>query len=99
MSYSKLGTSISAATILKSQETIGSAERSSNVEEMRNNFYTIENGGYCDKLFELFGKERVESELEDFLSFDFFPRFGGGIGLTRMMRAYELLNQEKLDLA
>ena len=85
--------------ILYGQETIGSAERSSNVEEMRNNFYTIENGGYCDKLFELFGKERVESELEDFLSFDFFPRFGGGIGLTRMMRAYELLNQEKLDLA
>ena len=69
--------------ILYGQETIGSAERSSNVEEMRENFYTIENGGYCAKLFELFGKERVEKELEQFLSYQFFPRFGGGIGLTR----------------
>ena len=45
---------------------------------------------YSEKLFELFGKERVEKELEDFLSFDFFPRFGGGIGLTRLARAWEL---------
>jgi len=79
--------------ILYGQETIGSAERSSNVEEMRHNFYTIENGGYAAKLFELFGKERVEAELEQFLSYDFFPRFGGGIGLTRMARAWELLQQ------
>jgi aspartyl/asparaginyl-tRNA synthetase len=47
--------------ILFGQETIGSAERSCNVEEMRNNFYTIENGGYAAKLFDLFGKERVET--------------------------------------
>ena len=80
--------------ILYGQETIGSAERSSNVEEMRNNFYTIENGGYSTKLFELFGKERVEKELEEFLSFDFFPRFGGGIGMTRLARAYQLMMEE-----
>jgi aspartyl/asparaginyl-tRNA synthetase len=76
--------------ILYGQETIGSAERSCNVEEMRNNFYTIENGGYSAKLFELFGKERVEKELEEFLSHDFFPRFGGGIGMTRLSRAHEM---------
>ena len=76
--------------ILYGQETIGSAERSCNVEEMRNMFYTIENGGYSAKLFELFGKERVEAELEEFLSHKFFPRFGGGIGMTRLARAYEL---------
>ena len=81
--------------ILYGQETIGSAERSSNVEEMRHNFYNIENGAYCAKLFELFGKERVEAELEDFLSFNFFPRFGGGIGMTRLARAYEMMLQEK----
>jgi len=80
--------------ILYGQETIGSAERSSNVEEMRNNFYTIENGKYSEKLFELFGKERVEKELEEFLSFDFFPRFGGGIGMTRLARAYQLMMEE-----
>ena len=84
--------------ILYGQETIGSAERSCNVEEMRHNFYTIEDGGYCAKLFELFGKERVEKELEEFLSFDFFPRFGGGIGMTRLARAYELMLEEQLEL-
>jgi aspartyl/asparaginyl-tRNA synthetase len=85
--------------ILYGQETIGSAERSCDVEEMKNNFYTIENGAYCAKLFELFGKERVEKELEEFLSLDFFPRFGGGIGMTRMARAYELMKQEQIELA
>ena len=84
--------------ILYGQETIGSAERSCDVEEMKHNFYTIENGKYAAKLFELFGKERVESELELFLSYDFFPRFGGGIGLTRMARAWELLQQEVEEL-
>lgn len=82
--------------ILYGQETIGSAERSSNVEEMREMFYSIEDGGYAQKLFDLFGKERVEKELEEFLGMDFFPRFGGGIGMTRLARAYELLQQEKL---
>jgi len=77
--------------ILYGQETFGTAERSCNPEEMRNFFYTIMDGTYCEKLFELFGKERVEAELEEFLSYDFFPRFGGGIGLTRLGRAWEML--------
>ena len=81
--------------ILYGQETIGSAERSCDVEEMRHNFYTIENGGYSAKLFELFGKERVEKELDEFLSLNFFERFGGGIGMTRMARAYELMQESK----
>ncbi len=80
--------------ILYGQETIGSAERSCDVEGMREMFYSIEDGKYCQKLFELFGRERVEKELEEFLSHDFFPRFGGGIGMTRLARAYELLQQE-----
>jgi hypothetical protein len=84
--------------ILYGQETIGSAERSCDVDKMKEMFYTIENGGYAGKLFELFGKERVEAELEQFLSFEFFPRFGGGIGMTRMARAYELMKQEQLEL-
>ena len=80
--------------ILYGQETIGSAERSSDVKVMRELFYTISDGGYAAKLFELFGKERVEKELEEFLSLDFFARFGGGIGLTRLARAYEMLQEE-----
>jgi aspartyl/asparaginyl-tRNA synthetase len=80
--------------ILYGQETIGSAERSTDVEDMRENFYSIEGGDYCVKLFDLFGKERVEAELEEFFKHDFFPRFGGGIGMTRLARAYELLQVE-----
>jgi len=77
--------------ILYGQETIGSAERSCDIEEMRHNFYAIEGGKYSEKLFELFGKDRVEKELEEFFTHEFFPRFGGGIGMTRLARAYELL--------
>ena len=83
--------------ILYGQETIGAAERSCDVDSMKKMFYTIENGGYSEKLFELFGKERVEKELEDFLKFDFFPRFGAGIGLTRLARAMELLEKSKQE--
>ena len=36
--------------------------------------------------------ERVEKELEDFLKKDFFHRSGGGIGMTRMIRAMKLSN-------
>jgi len=59
--------------ILFGQETIGSAERSCDPESMKEMFYTIEDGNYSAKLFELFGKERVEKELEHFLSLDFLP--------------------------
>tara|TARA_B110000503_G_scaffold128358_1_gene199253 strand:+ start:568 stop:1395 length:828 start_codon:yes stop_codon:yes gene_type:complete len=80
--------------ILYGQETIGSAERSCDSEEMKHNFYNIEDGKYSEKLFELFGKDRVEKELKEFLSFNFFPRFGGGIGMTRLARAYELMKHD-----
>ena len=35
-------------------------------------------------LYNHFGKE-VEDELEEYLSLDMFDRFGGGIGVTRMV--------------
>ena len=60
------------------------------------NFYTISNGGYSKLLFDLFGKERVEKELEQFLSLPFFPRVGGGIGMTRMINAFKQMNEAKV---
>lgn len=77
--------------ILDGQETIGSAERSTDPEEMRELFHTISGGGYADILYKLFGKERVDKELDEFLSLDFFPRYGGGIGVSRLMSAYQKL--------
>ena len=95
MQHSKDGIFNKVDVILYGQETIGSAERSCDVEKMKEMFYTIEDGKYSEKLFELFGKERVEAELEVFLQYDFFPRFGGGIGMTRLARAYEMMKSEK----
>jgi aspartyl/asparaginyl-tRNA synthetase len=73
--------------ILHGHETIGSAERSSNPDEMTKEFYAISGGGYAKKLFDLFGRTRVEKELNEFLELEFFPRCGGGIGLTRLIDA------------
>jgi len=73
--------------IIDGMETIGSAERSCDAADMRERFHTISDGGYAELLYHTFGKERVEHELEDFLSLDFFPRYGAGIGMTRLMRA------------
>ena len=73
--------------ILGGMETIGSAERSTDKEQMRETFYTISDGQYAQLIINLFGKERVEAELEKFLEFDFFPRSGGGIGMQRLMSA------------
>lgn len=78
--------------ILHGIETIGSAERSTSPEEMRDKFNTISDGGYANILFAQFGKDRVEGELDEFLKKDFFPRSGGGIGMTRMIRAMKLSN-------
>ena len=58
-------------------------------------FHTISDGMYANLLFKLFGKERVEKELDEFLSYDFFPRFGGGICITRMISALDKLNSKK----
>ena len=81
------GTSKKIDVILGGMETIGSAERSTDKEQMRDTFYTISDGGYAQLIIDKFGKERVEKELDDFLSFDFFPRSGGGIGVTRLISA------------
>jgi hypothetical protein len=46
---------------------------------------TISDGKYAELLYDLFGEERVNLELFEFLTYDFKPRFGGGIGMTRLI--------------
>ncbi len=81
--------------LLHGMETIGSAERSCNPVEMRDLFFNISDGMYANILFDKFGRQRVEEELEEFLSHDFFPRYGGGIGVTRMIRALKLQKEKQ----
>jgi aspartyl/asparaginyl-tRNA synthetase len=75
--------------IIDGIETIGSAERAICPAMMKEDFYTISDGGYAKLLFNKFGKDRVEKELNEYLSHDFFERFGGGMGLTRLSSAYK----------
>jgi len=78
--------------LLYGQETIGSAERSTNIAEMRDQFEAVSDGQYAQMLFNAFGERRVREELEAYfdLPLEQTPRFGGGIGLTRLIRALEL---------
>jgi aspartyl/asparaginyl-tRNA synthetase len=84
------GTAKKVDVILSGQETIGSAEREDSKEEMLKRFKTIMGGDYSEKLYELFGVERTDAEMKDYLDFDFFERCGGGIGVTRLIRSMRL---------
>ena len=86
------GTAAKIDVIIAGQETIGSAERSTDKAEMRDMFNTISDGMYADLLYGKFGKDRVNKELDEFLQHDFMPRVGGGIGLTRLIRADSIIN-------
>jgi aspartyl/asparaginyl-tRNA synthetase len=68
-------------------ETIGSAERESNVDIMRHNFETISNGEYAKSLYSHLGKDRVLRELDEYFSLPMCTRSGGGIGVTRLIKA------------
>ncbi len=68
-------------------ETIGCAERSTDVEEMKYNFLNQSNGDYALTLFKKFGKSRVLAELDEYLDNDFFPRWGFGLGMMRLISA------------
>jgi len=76
--------------IIYGVETIGSAERSTDIEDMRHRFLTISDGQYANTLYSQFTRERVIQELDEFLKFKFFPRSGGGIGVTRLIKGMKL---------
>ncbi len=88
-------TSNKVDVILHGMETIGAAERSCDKDEMRYMFNTISGGQYASLLWKTFSKKRIDNELDEFLSHRFFPRVGGGIGITRMMRAMKMSNLYK----
>ena len=76
--------------IIGGMETIGSAERSSDVQEMKHQFNTISDGNYRELLYGLFSPARVDLEFFEFLTHNFVPRFGGGIGIQRLIRGMKI---------
>ena len=96
-------TAVKRDILIAGMETRGSAQRSCDAKEMWNEFHTISDGKYAKKMFKDFGKQRVLSELRDFLSLEFFPRSGEGIGINRLIRGMEKCGlmpsrEELLDL-
>jgi aspartyl/asparaginyl-tRNA synthetase len=77
--------------ILSGMETIGSAERETDTDKMRHRFSTISGGEYAKLLYSKFGVRRVRNELEEFLKLPFVPRYGGGIGITRLISSMDRL--------
>jgi aspartyl/asparaginyl-tRNA synthetase len=75
--------------ILSGMETIGSAERSVDIADMKLRFDTIMDGSYAQTIYDKFGKERVDKEMEDFFKHQFITRSGGGIGVTRLIKSME----------
>ena len=80
--------------ILFGIETIGSAERETDTKVMEERFHSISGGMYADLLYSHFGKDRVLKELDEFLSLEMTNRYGGGIGMTRMIRTFKMLKGE-----
>jgi len=76
--------------IICGQETIGAAERDTDPDRMRSNFYTISDGKYSEILFNMFGEDRVNRELDDFFDLEFIERWGFGMGMTRLIRAMNI---------
>ena len=76
--------------LLYGMETIGSAERACDPDEMLKFFNIVSNGDYKKLLFNKFTEERVMEELDFYLSLPMIPRYGAGIGMTRMERAMKL---------
>jgi hypothetical protein len=44
---------------------------------------------YAQTIYDKFGKERVDKEMEDFFKHQFITRSGGGIGVTRLIKSME----------
>jgi aspartyl/asparaginyl-tRNA synthetase len=76
--------------IICGQETFGSAERSIDIEQMRESFYTISDGKYSQLLFDQFGKEDVIDELNQYLELPMISRWGFGSGTERLLRAMKI---------
>lgn len=91
LSENKL-TSKKVNVIIDGLEVIHSAEMSINKEEMRDQFYKMNNRNYSNSLFANYGKERVEQELEEYLNLDFSTRAGGYIDINKFIDTMKLNN-------
>lgn len=78
--------------LVNGMETLGTAERSTDVKQMRHDFETISDGLYMKTLYNKIDKKSVDKELDDYLghkNIQTLVRSGGGIGMTRLIKGME----------
>lgn len=80
--------------LMHGMTTIDSAERSCDPDHMRHAFLSLSDGEFAGFLFNKFGKERTLRDLDEFLGCTFAPYCGAAIDIRRLMRSYELLQNE-----
>lgn len=71
-------------------ESAGTAVRSCNVSEMRDQIVLQDKGNYIRTMYQFFGNQRVEEEIEEYLDYKFIPRCGGGLGMSRIIRGMKI---------
>jgi len=77
------------------QKTVESGKKENDPHLIRKNFESVNSGSYAAKIRGLFGEDRVNKELDDFLSFDFFDRFSGSIDIHQFMSALKQIEPER----
>lgn len=73
-------------------ETVGSAVRSCNKDEMLDMLKKQDKGKYLTTMYKYFGEETIKNEVNDYFSYKFIPRCGLGIGTSRLIKALERHN-------
>lgn len=88
----KPGYSLKTDVIVGGVETIGSAERSCDIEQMHDEFYNTAGGEYAEVVNEKLGEERMKKRLNKYLhegpngmAREFIERSGMGIGMCRLI--------------
>lgn len=76
--------------IIHGFESAGTAVRSCDPIEMKKNIKLQDSGNYLNTMYDLFGKDRVDNEIDEYTDYKFVPRCGGGLGMSRIIRGLKL---------
>jgi aspartyl/asparaginyl-tRNA synthetase len=71
-------------------ESAGTAVRSCNIEEMKENIKVQDSGEYLKTMYRYFGQDRVDAEIDEYTDYNFIPRCGGGLGMSRIIRGMKI---------
>ncbi len=88
--YAGNGVYHKSETLLHGISVITSQEQETNGEKLREGFFSLNQGKYAQSLVARFGKERVNRDLEEYLSLPMLDRFASTIDLSKLANALEM---------